>query len=129
VVGGVGEDVRAARAAAAKEFGRANRYGVGAERREILDAGRGCGEQTTDELGAAVGDEAKFGGVVLVLGTQDAWNVEEIAVETKGGEEVSGIMSETAGFGEGGRWLGGGMRGWRRYEDWRRRERRGWGQG
>jgi hypothetical protein len=56
-----------------------------------------------DELGAAVGDEAQFGGVVLVLWTQNAGDVEEIAVETQGGEEVSGVVGETAGFGDGRR--------------------------
>ena len=71
-----------------------------------MSTGRGSSQQAMDELGAAVGDEAQFGGVMLVLWTQNARDFEEIAVETQGREEVSGIMGEAAGFGEGGHGIG-----------------------
>jgi len=44
---------------------------------------------------------------MLVLWTQDAGDFEEIAVEAQGGEEISGIVGEAVGFGEGGRRRGG----------------------
>jgi hypothetical protein len=54
---------------------------------------------------------------VLVFGAQNARDFEEIAVETEGSEEVSGIVGEAGGFGEGGR----RTRRWERLE--RRRDR------
>jgi hypothetical protein len=56
---------------------------------------------------------------MLVLGPKDAGDVEEIAVETEGGEEVAGVVSQTGGFGKGGRPDGRGRL--------RRRAKRGWG--
>jgi hypothetical protein len=44
VVGGVGKDVGGARTAAAKALGWTNRCGVGAERKDAMDAGDGCYE-------------------------------------------------------------------------------------
>ncbi len=40
---------------------------------------------------------------MLVLGTKDAGDAEEVAVEAEGGEEVAGVVGEAGGFGEGGR--------------------------
>jgi len=111
VVGAIGADVGGAGTAGAKEFGGTNGCVSGAERRDIAEAGSGCGQQAMDEPGAAVGDEAQFGGVVLVFGTQDAGDMEEIAVEAEGGEEVSGVVGEATGFGEGGCGRGGWV-GW-----------------
>jgi hypothetical protein len=64
--------------------------------------GLGCEDQTLDEAGAAVGDEAEFGGVVLVLGAQDAGGAEQIAVEAERGEEIAGVVDEAGGVGEAG---------------------------
>ena len=52
-----------------------------------------------------------------MFGAQNARDFEEIAVETEGSEEVSGIVGEAGGFGEGGRRTGR----WERLE--RRRDR------
>ena len=95
-----------------------------AARRRSASLGRagsgGCGggdEQAADEVGAAIGDEAEFGGVVAVLGAENAGDVEEVAVETEGGEEIAGVVGEAGGFGDGGRWDEGGWRQcWQRLE-------------
>jgi hypothetical protein len=63
---------------------------------------RGYGEQTPDELGAAVGDDTELGGVVTVLGTKDAGSAQEIAVEAERSEEIAGVMSQADGVGESG---------------------------
>ena len=94
--------VGGSRVAAFQQTGRKQRCGVDRVRR-FLGAGGGCSQQAADEAGAAVGDEAELGGVVLVLRAQNAGDVEEIAVETERGEEVSGVVGEAGGFGEGGR--------------------------
>jgi hypothetical protein len=63
----------------------------------------GGDDQTLDEIGAAAGDEAELGGVVTVLGTEDAGDAEEIAVEAERGEEIAGVVGEAGGAGEGRR--------------------------
>jgi hypothetical protein len=68
-----------------------------------LDCGQWHGKQTADEFGAAVGDEAEFGGVVPVLRAQDAGDAEEITVEAERCEQVAGVMGQAGGVGEGGR--------------------------
>jgi hypothetical protein len=104
------DGIGSAYVAAVKKCGWKRERSCAAGFSEIGRGGNRCGQQTLDELGAAVGDNAELGGVVLMLGTKDAGNVEEIAVETEGGEEVAGVVSQTGGFGERGR---AGGRGWR----------------
>ena len=60
------------------------------------------GQQAADEAGAALGDGAELGGVVLVLGAEDAGDIEEIAVEAECGEEIAGVVGEAGGVSEGG---------------------------
>ena len=68
----------------------------------------GCGivgdsEQALNELGAAGGDEAEFGGVVAVLGAKDAGDAEEIAVETESAEEIAGVVGQARTLGDAAR--------------------------
>jgi hypothetical protein len=61
---------------------------------------RGCGvggesEEALDELRAAGGDESELGGVVAVLGAEDAGDAEKVAVEAESAEEIAGVVSQT----------------------------------
>ena len=52
-------------------------------------------EKTLDEFGTAGGDEAELSGVVAVLGTKDAGDAEEIAIEAESTEEIAGVVGQT----------------------------------
>jgi hypothetical protein len=54
-----------------------------------------------------------------MLWTQNARDLEEIAVETERGEQVSCVVGEAGGFGEGGRRMRRGGRLEGRRWDWR----------
>ena len=100
VVAGGGDGVGGAGVAAAKEsWGKFGGVDAG---RGVEGGGDGQGEEALDELGAAVGDDAEFCGVVLMLGAQDAGQAEEIAVEAEGGEEIAGVVGQAGGVGEVG---------------------------
>jgi hypothetical protein len=85
MVGRGWDDVRGACVAAAEKGRRKREWRCAVRLGWVRCGGNGRGQQTLYELGAAVGDEAELGGVVLVLGTKNARDAEEIDVETEGG--------------------------------------------
>ena len=60
----------------------------------------GESEEALDELGAAGGDEAELGGVVAVLGAEDAGDAEEIAVEAESAEKITCIVGQARTLGD-----------------------------
>jgi len=104
VIGGPGGEVGGSRVGTMKKI--VGKYGGAAGVGRLLWVGGGSGQETMDECGAAVGDDAELGGIVLVLRAQNAGDVEEIAVEAECIEKVPGVVGKAAGFGEGGRRVG-----------------------
>jgi len=104
VIGGPGGEVGGSRVGTMKKI--VGKYGGAAGVGRLLWVGGGSGQETMDECGAAVGDDAELGGIVLVLRAQNAGDVEEIAVEAECSEKVPGVVGKAAGFGEGGRRVG-----------------------
>jgi hypothetical protein len=81
--------------AGAGVLGQAHTTAANVGRLEAEGVGVGVEVIDWDELRAAGGDKSELGGVVAVLGAEDAGDAEKVAVEAESAEEIAGVVSQT----------------------------------